>query len=408
MELSTKIPSFQPVAKNQRVTVVDALRGLALLGIILANVPYDTYTAEGANPEWFLHSPVLDSWLQMGFELFIDKKFITIFSLLFGFGFYIQYSRAKEKGVDFRPYFVRRMLLLLLIGAIHAYVFWWGDIIRYYVIGGLFLLMIYNLSHKRILRLALCFSVLITGIVYILNSALDLQVYDYDYGIVRQLYLTESYSTYFMINATIDSMVNFVQDSPLILVFTFGNMLLGFWLGKIGFFHHPGKFRGMIRKWIGFGATLGIATSAAFWALNHGKLELTLPLIGLIFVIVGGMLLQSLFYIGAFIQLFGTPLGAKILSVFEPVGRMALTNYLVQTLFYLFCFYHWAPGFGLYGNIGVAPTFILAIAFFGLQVLFSRWWLGRHAQGPVEYVWKKISYQKTPTTNLQRMKLNRS
>src|SRR5262245_42715353 len=120
---------FAPVKIQERVQVVDALRGLALLGILLANVPYLDAAAQTSVP---------DKVVKAIFHLFIDKKFITIFSILFGFGFYVQLKRAEEKFVDFQSYYIKRLLLLLLIGCLHAYLLWYGDIIRDYAICGIF------------------------------------------------------------------------------------------------------------------------------------------------------------------------------------------------------------------------------------------------------------------------------
>ena len=171
------------------------------------------------------------------------------------------------------------------------------------------------------------------------------------------------------------------------------NMLLGFWLARIGFFQYPIRFKGLIKKWMIVGMTFGIAASIGFWSLNIGKLELSPSLVCLVFVIIGGMLRQSLFYIGSFVQIFPTQIGQKIGSIFEPIGRMALSNYLLQTLFYLCFFFHWTPDMDLYGTLGITVAYGLAIVFFALQVLFSRWWLKHHKQGPVENWWKKWSYR---------------
>ena len=165
--------TFKPTAKS-RIEVVDALRGFALFGVLLANVPYsDDPSIAG----------VFDGTLYFLSDLLISKKFITIFSILFGFGFYIQMSRAKKSGVDFKRYFLKRMALLFLIGTIHCFVLWNGDIIMSYAFGGVFLLLIRNWSIKKTIALAIVFNVVLTGIVFIGNSALEWQVYDYDYGL---------------------------------------------------------------------------------------------------------------------------------------------------------------------------------------------------------------------------------
>jgi len=163
--------SFLPLEKPNRLLVVDALRGLALFGILLANIPFSEASSSIYQlRNMVLGSPGTDKILGFAVHLLIDKKFITIFSILFGFGFYIQIKRAEEKGIAFRSYFVKRMILLLVIGCMHAYFFWFGDIIRDYAICGILLLLVYKWPVKRILITALIFSVFFTALVFILNT----------------------------------------------------------------------------------------------------------------------------------------------------------------------------------------------------------------------------------------------
>ena len=121
---------FKPTNKSNRIEVVDALRGFALLGVLYANIPF------GGDP------PIVsayDETIHFLYNFLISKKFISIFSMLFGFGFFIQFSRAKEKGINFNSYFLKRMGLLFLIGCLHSFVLWNGDIIMSYAFGGVFL-----------------------------------------------------------------------------------------------------------------------------------------------------------------------------------------------------------------------------------------------------------------------------
>lgn len=363
---------------QNRLPVVDALRGLALFGILIANIPV---------------SPHDENILSLAVQLFIDKKFITIFSILFGFGFYMQLIHAGERRMNFRSYFMIRMLILLLIGCMHAYLLWFGDIIRDYAICGMFLLLIYKWSVKRIIIIAIVFNVVLTGFVFIANGALGLQEYGYDTAIVREHPVATSYTRYLFINSRIDPFVNFVQDSPLTLVFCFGNMLIGLAMAKAGLFQRPVQFNRMLKSFIWLGATVGIACSYLFVLVSSGKLELDIPLIWLPFIIVSGMLLQSLFYISAFIKLFQLPGWQKFLGLFIPVGRMALTNYLLQTVFYLLFFFHWTHGLALYGKLNLVQTYLAAVILFSIQVLISRWWMKHHEHGPVEYVWKRLVYR---------------
>ena len=385
---------LQPLENKKRFESVDALRGLALLGILLANVPF----AENLR----LHTVTgqFDTPLSFLFHLLIEKKFITIFSILFGFGFYIQMKKTDEAGINFRPYYFKRMMILFLIGCIHAYLFWFGDIIRDYALCGIVLLFVYKWSSKKILITAIVFSAFLTASVFIVNSVLGPQ-YSFDTSIVRDHPITNSYWQYLWINARIDPFVNFLQDSPITLVFCFGNMLLGFWMAKAGFFQHPDKFKVVRKKLIIIGGVMGVLASYIFWLVTSGKLELTPALLWLPFVIVVGMVLQSLFYISAFVSLFQSIWWKKVLSVFILVGKMSLSNYLLQTLFYLLVFFHWTYGLQLFGKINMTETYLIAILFFGIQVVFSKTWLKYHDQGPVETCWKNLSYKFSKKLNYQ-------
>jgi len=172
-------------------------------------------------------------------------------------------------------------------------------------------------------------------------------------------------------------------------------MLTGFWMAKSGFFHQQERFRSARKKLIISGILFGIPASYLLWLINMGKLELSTALLWLPYVIVGGMVLQSLFYIAAFVQLFRKEAWRKILSLFAPVGKMALTNYLLQTVFYLVLFFHWTNGLKLYGRLTITETYLVALGLFSVQVVFSTWWMKNHQQGPVENIWKKLSYKFT-------------
>ncbi|MGZ5247238.1 MAG: DUF418 domain-containing protein [Flavitalea sp.] len=383
---------FRPTEQQERLSIADALRGLALFAILIANIPYaENADAVYQSRDLIIGSNQTDSFLKAFFHLFIDKKFVPIFSMLFGFGFFIQMKRAEEKGINFRRYFLVRMLLLFVIGCLHAYLLWFGDIIRDYAICGIGLLVIYKWPSRKILYTAIIFAVFLTAIVFILNGALGLQ-YGFDTTIVREHPLTESYWRYLQINARIDPFRNFIQDSPLTLVFAFGCMLIGFWMAKSGFFHEPEKFRKTTTRLIILGSILGITCSYLFWMITTGEIELTPSLIWLPVIIVAGLLLQSIFYISAFVKLFQLAWFRKLVTFFEPVGRTALTNYILQSVFYLVFFFHCIPGTQLYGKLNLTETYLICILLFCIQVILSRLWLKKFKQGPIEFAWKKVAY----------------
>ena len=165
------------------------MRGFAPLGVLFANIPY------GRDPPV---AGIFDESLPFLLDLLISKKFITLFSILFGFGFYIQMSRTEKTGINFRKYFITRMSLLFLIGTIHCFILWDGDIIMSYAFGGLFLLLIRNWSIKKLVIPALIFNVFLTGIVFIGNSALEWRVYDFGLALIWPT--TNLYLEYLKVN----------------------------------------------------------------------------------------------------------------------------------------------------------------------------------------------------------------
>lgn len=374
---------LQPISKNARIEAVDALRGFALLGVLIANIPV-------AGPD--IITGQWDTTITFLSHLFIDKKFITAFSILFGFGFYIQMNRAEEKNVNFSQYFLIRMALLFIIGLIHSYGLWNGDIIMSYALGGVFLLLVRKWSIKKLFLSALLFNVLFTGIFFIGNSALGWQIYDYDYALHAEYAITPTFIRYIVINYIMNPWTNFFQDMPITLVFTFGNMLVGLILGKLDFFRLPKKAKKMAWLLILLGGTIGVTSSYFYHKIMTGEIDLDLPLLWVPFVLAAGMVLQSLFYISLFVLAYQHFNFKKILGFFNYVGRTALSNYILQSFFYLILFYHCTHAFQLFGKISMGQTYLIALVLFVLQTLLSYFWLLKYSQGPLEFIWKKASY----------------
>ena len=374
--------TFKPTITS-RIEVVDALRGFALLGVLFANVPFSDDPSV-AN--------IFDGTLSFLSDLLISKKFITIFSILFGFGFYIQMSRAEKSGVQFKSYFLKRMALLFLIGTIHCFVLWDGDIIMSYAFGGIFLLLIRNWSIKNLIILAIIFNVLLTGIIFIGNSALEWQVYDYDYGLALVQPTTDSYLEYLRVNAILAPWLNFFKDMPITLVYTFGNMLIGLIFGKLDFFRLPLKLKKITTGMIVLGFTVGLTASYFFHQIMTGNIELDIPLLWVPFVLAAGMIVQALGYMALFVRLYQSGFFKKLLQWFKYVGKTALSNYIAQSFFYLFVFFHCTNGLELFGRVSRLETYAIALLFFIFQSVFSYLWLKRHEQGFIEYWWKKMSY----------------
>ena len=156
-----------------------------------------------------------------------------------------------------------------------------------------------------------------------------------------------------------------------------------------------------MNRLIGLGVVFGLACSYLFWMISIGQLELTPALIWLPIVIVAGLFLQSLFYISVFVKLYQYNWFNRLVSPFEFVGRMALSNYVLQSIFYLFVFFYCTNGLKLYGKLTLTETYLVAVLLFVAQVIFSKWWLKNHSQGPIEFLWKKMVYRFFSTSTRQ-------
>jgi uncharacterized protein len=392
--LKSSAQSFAPSSGKERIILMDALRGLALLGIITANLAsFSGYAYLSPEARQALPSFALDKLVDPLLHVFIDSKFSTIFSMLFGIGFALQLEKARAKGVVFRPYFAKRMLLLLTLACLHAYLLWFGDIIRFYALAGLSMLLVAHWTEQKLLLAGLVLTVFITPVLFILNEAVlyhppapgDLSLQ----GILNA-FRHGTYGQVLAANWQLDEIRNFWQSAPLTIASTTGKVLIGFWMGKKGLFSQPEKYRPLLRRWFWGGLLLGLPSSIAYWAVKTGQLNLdSLWLVWLPFAVAGGMILHSLFYISAFVQAWGGGRGFSWLKTFVPVGKMALTNYLLQTVVGLFLFYGYLPGPHLMGSVSLL---LVGVLIFALQVFFSHWWLQSYQQGPVEWLWRQLAY----------------
>lgn len=388
---------FRSIPSHERIQLMDALRGFALFGILTVNIwSFSRY-------EWLPAEQRVDTWLTDLLTILVDTKFMTIFSILFGAGFSIQLQRASANGVNFIPYFSKRMLILFLIGCLHAYLFWFGDIVRNYALLGVALLAIRSFSAKATLRLALVFIGLLTPSVFILNEVIGIHTNPEQVdGIplltfIHTSFVQGSYPQILRANWIIDPWHNFIQDMPISLVAMFGRIVLGVWLARIGFFRNPAAHETLLKKWLWWGGTAGIAGSVAFWAIQKGLLPMDEPyMLGGIYVVASCLVLHSLFYIALFVKLYTGILGTGLLRFLAPVGRMGLTNYVGQTMLAFAIFY----GTGTVGNAMPIPMLGWTVVIFTMQILISRWWLSRYEFGPIEWVWRRLAYMRTTARRL--------
>ncbi|GMB08858.1 hypothetical protein B1no1_15680 [Thermolongibacillus altinsuensis] len=378
---------YGEVVQVERIGVVDAIRGFALLGILLVNIFDFSAPVLYVEPEHFAKG-MLDRWAVMFVDLFAQASFYPLFSTLFGWGAFIMLERAKRKGQPFQRIFSRRLAALFLFGCIHAFFIWHGDILMSYAMVGLFLFLFVRTSAAWLLRWSLLLFFVPNGILIVLlflawasEGDVDLSepalaeeaIRHYRDGTWMEVLIQRWHDWLYMNNAW--TLVFFlVAILPL--------FLFGAYIAKQQWFQRLDEHRLTIQKWCLFSFLFAlIFKSLPYWTEKNVVTQYIQDMIG------GPAL--SIFYLTAF-SLFLR----KRSSWLAPVGKMALTNYLLQSIICTTLFYSY--GFGLYGNVRPFVALLIAIIIYVVQVIYSHWWMRSFEIGPIEWIWRAITYGEKP------------
>jgi len=396
----TTVPSsLLPLPAADRITVIDIVRGAALLGILLMNIealvgPLDgSFT--GIDPSW--HG--LDYWADAFVYVFVQGKFFLLFSLLFGVGFAVMGQRADAAGRGFVPMYLRRSLALLLFGLCHALFVWSGDILLIYALLSLPLLLFRRLpvaflpwAGVATFSLTILFVLLLSAIIWMTGGmegaagradaahtaalqVLEAQRQNYGHGTWLQ-------ATAQRASDLGGSLGGLVIIGPEI----FGMFLLGTWFARSGALATPERFLGLYSALrlvaLPVGLLLMLCSTYLLPYMEPGRFSVRT---GLAYAIAApANLLMCLGYLGWLVR------ARENLQWLAAPGRMALTNYLLQSLLCTWLFYGY--GLGLFEQLPRAWQVLFAVALFAVQVLASQWWLRHYRFGPFEWVWRTLTY----------------
>jgi uncharacterized protein len=391
--------TIAPVRPQGRIEVVDVLRGFSVLGILLMNMLSFSGYAQAQHLEG-IHRVAM-----LAIRFVAQAKFYTLFSFLFGWGMAIQMARAERRGARFVRFYVRRLLILLLIGLVHAILIWDGDILVTYALLG-FPLLLFRKRADRTLLIA----VLICMLVPILLSTPGLgeafgEAYTQVTEDLRQQvvagYQAGVYTTGSYVAATLHRLKSLrlgYAGAPYWATHIFGMFLLGLLAGRRRIFESIPAHLPLIRKVLWCGLIVGVVFNLVFVCAFDSPALVPSSWYELATRgarTIGGPAL-CLFYITALILVYQKGatetrfFGKNLVSPLAAVGRTALSNYLFQSLVCTLIFYGY--GLGLYGKLGPAVTLILTIAIYRLQVSLSHWWLSRYRFGPAEWLWRSLTY----------------
>lgn len=387
-----------PTAAGERLSLLDALRGFALTGVLLANLnSFTLYEYLDPAQRAALPTAEFDDRARLGLILLVSRKFLTLFSLLFGLGFAVQLMRAEARGADAVPLYVRRLGVLLAIGVAHATLLWWGDILRFYAVLGLALLPFRRASSRTLLVTGLALATvgwpllgaLADGVAGAWPARVPPRASAYAQTLA--VFSAGGYADIVRRNPVHDALeLAYFWYLPF---FVFACFLLGFWAGRRRLFHEPERQRTLLRRIFVGGLALGLAGNAMNVRQPLERALVESGPLGLAVVrglTIAGAIALGVAYATGFALLFLRPWWRRRLQALAPVGRMALTNYLAQTLVCVPIFYGFGLGVGpRYGIPGRLAAFVVL---FGAQVAVSRWWLARFRFGPLEWAWRSLTY----------------
>ena len=400
MPVTTSLPA------SERMATLDIVRGFALLGILIMNMPgFGTSFFAEADGSHLWTGPV-DRAAEQVRNLLFSGKFNSMFSLLFGIGFTIQFARMQQADPQHASrLYLRRLLVLGVVGLLHACVFWTGDVLHVYALLGLLALGVLRRASDRTIIVLMALCLLYPAI----NGALRLVLVTPDVVamLVQQAQAFEisnnaAYGRGSFLQAMAEHMREFSHDydNRWSLWGTLGwylqmglTMLLGLLAGRRRWPQRVVELMPQIRRLHVWTLLVGLACGALFTAifeLNRIPGPSPIKWLGSIAYWVC-RLSMMLFYVLSIVRIAQHPAWARRLAPMAAAGRMPLTNYLMQTLICTTLFYGW--GFGLWGRVGPAAGLALAFTiFFAVQVPWSLWWLRRHDQGPLERLWSRLTY----------------
>jgi uncharacterized protein len=377
--------------EKNRLAYLDLLRGFAILGILISNLPIL------AEPPFSMvvHHNDLSSWVKLFSLFFISGKFFLIFSFVFGYGFTILLASSERNGYDAKIIFFRRLFGLFFLGILHATLFFNGDILVTYSLLGVVLYFSRNMEDSKLFKIVVLFwfiSLLCYGVLGIISH----------YSLIGDPNLTarmieesmNGYSGSFF-SAVIQRVKELSYTFPFILFFNwpsaFFMFLIGLYLGRKESLANPEllfeRFKG---KWVWI-VLLGIIGNSLF---SFGQMKETSYLVSFLstsMLAIGGVCF-ALIYCYALYQFSKSEnfILSKLREAMKKAGTMSLTNYLSHSIILSFIFNGW--GLGLYGKLKPEIALLITIPLYGFNLVFSSIWRNYFSMGPFETILRKFTY----------------
>lgn len=396
-------------SRTGRIGEVDVLRGFALMGILLINAAAIA-SVRGVPPS-FVRGPAGDVIAQSLIVGFVESKFFTLFSFLFGLGFALQIVGARRRGQPFVPRFGRRMAALLGFGALHVALLWEGDILVIYAVTGTILLLFRNRSDRALLRwagglLAVPVVLVTIGVAVVLigrhTQPLAGRLATADVTFAQDLADSRTATITHLLTSSYAELIpqrlaDYTVTAPLLLSrvpTVLAMFLLGLYVGRRGIIADAGEHVPLLRRVRRWGFLLGLPASLGIVLVINTQPPVTGIAVLLYDQYLTGPLL-SLAYAATIVLVLQRAPGRRLLGWLAQPGRMALTNYLTQSAVMTSLCYGY--GFGLAGRLSWPQIVAISVVVYIGQTVFSAWWLRRFVNGPLEWVWRVVTaWQRQP------------
>lgn len=398
-----------PVSEGNRIEEMDILRGIALLGVLMMN--FVAFAGGGVMATDVqlasLSTARIDSWAYEAVRVLVGDKANTTFATLFGLGFYLQMKRGEGRP-GFEARYCRRLGWLLLFGWLNVLFLWIWDILNLYALAGFGLLLMRKWSTRSLLIFGIPAALYSDKLQEALVKFFSIPIpgtdalYDDRAVLARQaIAVSGDYP------AIVGMMWRWTYAEWLVgglmvawIAYALGRFALGAAIGRSGILfnidHYVPTFRKVARVAIPVGISFGILIRL----VSRGTIVLpgnaeNWKSLAQILRSPTALILAAGYCAGVVVAL-RCRWGRKLFGPFGAAGRMALTNYLVQGLLYGFVLFGVGPGLALAGKIGTLSVVVICLGFFALQIMFSHWWLARFRFGPMEWLWRTLTYGERP------------
>lgn len=385
-----------PTAGKQRIAVLDVLRGFAIFGILLVNMQGFSSTGYRADNGERLWTAPVDRIAESLISYGATGKFMILFTVLFGLSVSIQMERSAAGDHPFLRLQLRRLLVLLAIGLVHAHLIWYGDVLVSYALAGLLLLLFRRCRPRTILIWAIVLNVLsFTQLEIQTLRSLDGRAREEPAAGVGPASAPAEASVYAhgsFAEITRQRTRDFWSDNAdlhNIVARRLSFFLLGLYVGRLGILRDVRGHRRLFRTALRRAVVIGVLAHLAGYVLSLQGLPPWMKLLRLPMTMVGNPAMACAYAV-AVVLLFQMPTMSRLAAPLAAVGRAALSNYLLQSVICTAIFYR--HGLGLHGQAGPAAGMALSVVIFSLQAPASAWWLRRFRFGPVEWVWRSLTY----------------